>query len=150
MRKLPLYLITFLFLSSTAIADTGLITIKSAHNVQDTADRLIDTLKSKGMTLFIRINHSEGAQKVGMKLRPTEVIIFGNPKVGTPLMQCSQSAAIDLPQKALIWQDEDKQVWFSYNDPKYLAQRHGVKGCDKIIQKITGALGKFAKAATMP
>ena len=101
------------------------------------------------MTVFIRINHGEGAEKVGKRLRPTELIIFGNPKVGTPLMQCGQSVAIDLPRKALIWEDEAGQVWLSYNDPKYLARRHGIKGCDEVIKKIEDALGNFVKTATM-
>ncbi|WP_297286896.1 DUF302 domain-containing protein, partial [Moraxella sp.] len=139
-----------LFFSSLAIADNGLVSIKSSHDVRVTADRLEKTLKMKGMTVFARINHAEGAQKVGKKLRPTELIIFGNPKVGTPLMQCGQGVAIDLPQKALIWQDEAGQVWLSYNDPKYLAHRHSIKECDEIIKKIEKALGNFARMATMP
>ncbi len=100
------------------------------------------------MTVFIRIDHAEGASKVGRKLRPTELIIFGNPKVGTPLMQCHQSVAIDLPQKALIWEDEKEQVWLSYNDPRYLAKRHNIKKCDEVLNKIANALSSFAKAAT--
>ncbi len=100
------------------------------------------------MTVFARINHAEGAEKVGKQLRPTELIIFGNPKVGAPLMQCGQSVAIDLPQKALIWEDEAGQVWLSYNDPKYLAKRHSINDCDEVIKKIETALGNFAKTAT--
>ena len=149
MRKLLLSLISILFFSSLAIADNGLISIKSSHNVKVTADRLEKNLKMKGMTVFARINHAKGAQKVGKKLRPTELIIFGNPKIGAPLMQCGQSVAIDLPQKALIWEDEAGQVWLSYNAPKYLAKRHGIKGCDEVIRKLQNALGNFAKAATM-
>jgi len=148
MRKLLLSTLSILFFSSLAIADNGIISIKSAHDVNVTADRLERTLKMKGMTVFARIDHAEGAQKVGKKLRPTQLIIFGNPKVGTPLMQCRQSVAIDLPQKALIWEDEAEQVWLSYNDPKYLAKRHGINGCDEVIKKIEHALGNFAKAAT--
>ena len=139
----------FLF-ASLACADSGIISIKSSHDVKITADRLENTLRANGMTVFIRINHTEGAQKVGKKLRPTEVIIFGNPKVGTPLMQCSQSVAIDLPQKALIWEDKTGQVWLSYNDPKYLAKRHGIKECVDVIKKMGNALSNFANAATMP
>jgi len=131
-------------------ADKGLISIKSPHDVKTTADRLETTLTEKGMTVFIRINHAEGAQKVGMQLRPTEILIFGNPKVGTPLMQCSQSVAIDLPQKALIWEDETGQVWLSYNDPRYLVKRHKIQGCDEAVTKIENALSSFAQAATMP
>ena len=150
MQKLLLSLISIFLFSSLAIADNGIISIKSSHNVKVTADRLEKSLKMKGMTVFTRINHAAGAQKVGKKLRPTELVIFGNPKVGTPLMQCNQSIAIDLPLKALIWEDEEGQVWFSYNDPKYLAQRHELKGCDETIKKIEGALGNFSKAATKP
>ena len=150
MRQI-LYTITALFfLTSLAYADNGIISVKSSHEVKATADRLENTLKQKGMTVFIRINHAEGAQKVGQKLRPTELVVFGNPKVGTPLMQCSQSTAIDLPQKALIWQDDQSQVWLSYNDPKYLVERHGITGCDEVVKKIEKALSNFAKAATMP
>ena len=150
MRQI-LYTITALFiLTSQAYADNGIISVKSSHEVKATADRLENTLKQKGMTVLIRINHAEGAQKVGKKLRPTELVVFGNPKVGTPLMQCSQSTAIDLPQKALIWQDDQGQVWLSYNDPNYLVERHGITGCDEVIKKIEKALSNFAKAATMP
>jgi uncharacterized protein (DUF302 family) len=148
MRKLLLTLITILFFSSPAIAADGLISIKSSHDVKITADRLEETLKMKGMTVFTRINHAEGGQKVGIELRPTELIIFGNPKVGAPLMQCGQSVAIDLPQKALIREDKAGQVWLSYNDPEYLAKRHDIKGCDEVIEKIKNALGNFARTAT--
>ena len=150
MRQI-LYTITALFLLvSMAYADNGIISVKSSHEVKATADRLENMLKQKGMTVFIRINHAEGAQKVGKKLRPTELVIFGNPKVGTPLMQCRQSTAIDLPQKALIWEDEKGQVWLSYNDPNYLVERHGITECAEVIKKIEKALSNFAKAATMP
>ena len=150
MRQI-LYTITALvLLTSVAYADNGMINVKSSHDAKTTADRLENTLKQKGMTVFIRINHAEGAQKVGKKLRPTELVVFGNPKVGTPLMQCRQSTAIDLPQKALIWEDGEGQVWLSYNDPNYLVERHGIKGCAEVIKKIEKALSNFAKAATMP
>ncbi len=139
-----------LILAVTAYADSGLITMKSAHDVATTADRLENVLNQKGMNVFARINHAQGAQKVGKKLRPTELLIFGNPKVGTPLMQCRQSVAIDLPQKALIWQDEQGKVWLSYNDPAYLVERHSITGCAEVLKKIKGALNNFAKAATMP
>jgi uncharacterized protein (DUF302 family) len=150
MRQLLYILIGIICFASPACADNGIISIKSSHDVKITADRLENNLMAKGMIVFNRINHTEGAQKVGKKLRPTEVIIFGNPKVGTPLMQCGQSVAIELPQKALIWKDEAGQVWLSYNDPKYLAKRHGIKGCADVIKKIETALSTFANAATMP
>lgn len=150
MRKLTLSLILSVFITMPASADNGLVTIKSAHNVASTADRLEEALKSKGMTVFTRINHSAGAKKVDKELRPTELVIFGNPKVGTPFMQCGQSVGIDLPQKALIFEDKKGSVWLSYNDPEHLAKRHKVEGCDEVIKKITGALAKFSKAATAP
>ena len=150
MRYLLCTLMAIFFFASVTYADNGIISIKSSHDVKTTVDRLENILGEKGMTVFIRINHAEGAQKVGKKLRPTELIIFGNPKVGTPLMQCGQSVGIDLPQKALIWQDKAGQVWLSYNDPKYLASRHSIKECGEVIKKIEKALGNFARMATMP
>ena len=150
MHQLLCTLMTILLLTTSAYADSGLISVKSPHDVKTTADRLDSALKQKGMTVFIRIDHAQGAQKVGRELRPTELIIFGNPKVGTPLMECRQAVAIDLPQKALIWQDEQGQVWLSYNDPDYIVERHGITGCDEVIKKIKMALSNFAKAATMP
>ncbi len=148
MRKFILTLIISGLLASTAFAGEGMISVKSAHPVAQTADRLENILNSKGMTVFTRINHAAGAAKVGKELAPTELVIFGNPKVGTPLMQCSHSIAIDLPQKALIWQDQSGQVWLSYNDPQFLALRHNTQGCDAVLKKVGMALGNFAKKAT--
>ena len=150
MRQILFVFITTFLIVSTAAAGDGLISVKSSHDVKVTADRLEDILNKKGMNVFIRINHAAGAKKIGKQLRPTELVVFGNPKVGTPLMQCNQSVGIDLPQKALIWQDDKGQVWLSYNDPNYLALRHGLSQCAEVIKKIEKALGNFAKAATMP
>lgn len=141
------FLMTFIF-ASTANAENGLISIKSAHDVPLTADRLEQKLKAKGMTVFARIDHASAAWEQSLKLRPTQLVIFGNPKVGTPLMQCAQSVAIDLPQKALIWEDAEGEVWLSYNDPAYLKQRHSISGCDEVLNKISNALATFANAAT--
>lgn len=148
MRQLLSVFIIALVFTSPAIAGDGLISLKSAYDVSTTANRLEEKLKAKGMTVFARVDHTAGAEKVGLKLRPTELVIFGNPKAGTPLMQCSQSMGIDLPQKALIMQDEGGQVWLTYNDPAYLAKRHKMKGCDEAIANVTKALANFAKAAT--
>lgn len=146
------YLIStiLIFCSSLALAEpnNGLVHVKSAHSVAATADKLVTVLNNKGMTVFDRINHSAGAEKVGQQLPATELVIFGNPKVGTPLMQCARSVAIDLPQKALIWEDESGTVWFSYNSPDYLKARHQIAGCDEVVKKVAGALANFAKAAT--
>ena len=138
------------FSTSVTAADDGLISVLSHHDVKTTTDRLVKALDAKGMTIFARINHSGNAQKVGKELRPTELVIFGNPKIGTPLMQCGQSMAIDLPQKALIWEDKAAKVWFSYNDPSYIAQRHNLTKCDDVIKKVQSALGNFAQVSTKP
>jgi len=103
----------------------GLITIASAHGVKDTIDRLEADVKAKGMTVFARIDHAAGAQAAGMALRPTELLIFGNAKGGTPLMQAQQTIGIDLPLKALAYEDAAGKVWLAYNEPAWLTQRHG-------------------------
>ena len=130
----------------SATAD-GMIRIKSNHSVSGTLNKLEAVLKKKGMTIFKRVSHSDGAAKVSMKLRDTELLIFGNPKVGTPLMLCQQTVALDLPQKALAYEDKKGQVWLAYNDPKYIAARHHITGCEKTITKITNALAKLTGAA---
>ena len=148
MKKILLAISAIALYSTLTVASDGLITLKSSHSVEVTANRLISMLEKKGMTVFIRIDHAAGAKKVGKTLRPTEVIIFGNPKAGTPVMTCSQNAAIDFPQKALIIENEKGEVSLSYNDPKYIAKRHNIKGCDKVLTKISGILSNFAKSAT--
>lgn len=142
-------LILFYLISAQAHAEhsDGVIRLKSMNSVTATADKLESALKNKGMTIFKRVSHSDGAAKVGLELRPTELLIFGNPKVGTPLMQCQQLAAIDLPQKALVYEDENGQVWVAYNDPAYIANRHKITGCDDVIVKISDALAKFSRVA---
>lgn len=131
-----------------ALAADGLIMVKSHHSVAATADKLEAALSNNGMKIMNRINHAAGAESVNMELRSTEVVIFGNPKAGTPLMQCSQTVAVDLPQKALIWEDENGQVWLGYNDPQYLKTRHAIEGCDPVLAKVGAALENFARAAT--
>lgn len=133
--------------SSYSFAADGVITIVSEHSVSTTLDNLETMLTSKGMNIFARVDHGAGAQKVGKNLQPTQLLIFGNPKIGTPLMQCQRSIAIDLPQKMLAWQDSDGKVRLSYNDPLYLAQRHGMdteNPCYPILEKVSKALGNFA------
>ena len=143
-------LVITLLLSTQTYADisSGMIRIKSNNSVTATIDKLETALKNKGMTIFKRVNHAAGAEKAGLKLRPTELLIFGNPKVGTPLMLCSQTAALDLPQKALAYKDESGQVWLVYNDPAYMAKRHNIQGCEKPVQKVTNALANFSRIAT--
>ena len=146
-KLLTALLVSVLLAFGAQAAGKGMISLKSAHSVAVTADRLEKILKSKGMTVMKRIDHAAGAASVGRQLRPTELLIFGNPKVGTPLMECSPSIAIDLPQKALIWEDRNGQVWLAYNDPKFLAQRHDTTGCEEVLEKVGKALGNFAAAA---
>jgi uncharacterized protein (DUF302 family) len=121
---------------------------KSDADVNQTTQRLTETLEAKGATVFKVVDHQAGAQSVDLELRSTTVVIFGNPKLGTPLMQCTQSVAIDLPQKMLIWEDADGQVWVGYNSPQYLNNRHQLTGCDSALEKIDSALQSFAAAAT--
>jgi len=142
--------ITIALGSNNALAQDGMIAVESPFDVPTTVDKLEAVLKSKGMNIFGRVNHADGAKKADLELRPTELLIFGNPKVGTPLMNCSQSIAIDLPQKMLAWEDESGQVFLGYNDPMYLKSRHESKGCDKVFENVSAALGNFAKAATAP
>jgi uncharacterized protein (DUF302 family) len=131
-----------------AIAQQGLVRLKSSHDVAATADRLESVLAEKGMKVFARIDHAAGAAGIGETLAPMEVVIFGNPKVGTGLMKCAASAGIDLPMKALVWQDADGDTWLGYNDSQYLAERHGMSGCDALLENVAKALNGFATAAT--
>ena len=149
-RMCIILLLVSISLIATAHAENGLISLKSNHSVKVTADRLESTLNAKGMKVFNRIDHQAGAKGVGIDLRPTELLIFGNPKVGAPLMQCGQTVAIDLPQKALIWEDAGGSVWVSYNDPHYLASRHSIGDCGQVLDKVRNALNNFATAATGP
>ena len=150
MRKTAFLFVIIILLTATAYADSGLVSVRSSHSVKETADRLESALNAKGVTMFIRINHAEGAKKVGKNLRPIELVIFGNPKIGTPLMQCNRSVGIDLPLKALIWEDDDGTVWYSYNDAGYLTRRHDLGDCTAVLEKAGKALQNFAAAATRP
>jgi uncharacterized protein (DUF302 family) len=132
-----------------AMAAPGLTTIRSSFGPQDTMNRLETAVKAKGMTVFARIDHAAGAAAVGLALRPTEVLIFGNAKGGTPLMQSVQTIGVDLPLKALVWQDASGNTWLSYNDPDWLAKRHELGGeTEAALGIMTGALAALAKAAT--
>src|SRR4051794_3045436 len=108
-------------------APPGLISLKSAHPVKELVDRLVQRVESKGLTVFCRIDHAAGAVSAGLQLRPTTLVIFGNAKGGTPLMQASQTTGIDLPLKVLAWADAGGQTWLSYNDPVWLTERHGIQ-----------------------
>jgi len=150
MRYLMGVAISLLLFVSVASAESGLVNVKSAHGVKVTTDRLEAGVKEKGMNVFSRIDHAAGAAKVGEKLRPMELLIFGSPAVGTKLIQCGRTIGIDLPLKALIWEDEKGTVWLSYNEPKYLASRHAIAGCDEVVKKIEMVLGGLAQTSTAP
>jgi uncharacterized protein (DUF302 family) len=130
------------------MAVQGLTTIKSSQAPRETMNRLEAAVTAKGLTVFARIDHAEGASAAGLSLRPTEVLIFGNAKGGTPLMQAVQTAGIDLPLKALVWQDAAGDTWLSWNDPAWLAARHGVNGAEAIVGRLGAVLDDVAKTAT--
>jgi uncharacterized protein (DUF302 family) len=134
---------------SVAFAADGLVEVKSPHSVKETVTRLEDIVKQRGLNVFARIDHAAGAKKIGKTLRPTELLIFGNPQGGTPLMECAQSAGIDLPLKALVWEDDSAQVRLGYNDPAYLARRHGIADCPA-VENMRKALTEITAAAVAP
>ena len=146
MNRSPPFLFATLFaLSSAAFGADGLVAIKSPFATKETMNRLEENAKQRGLNVFARIDHAAGAAKIGKALRPTEVLIFGNPQGGTPFMECAQSVGIDLPLKALVWEDAQGQVWLGYNDPAFLAQRHGVAQCPA-VSDLSKALAGLAEA----
>ena len=151
MKILPILLSLLGLLTTAAPAATveGMIVVASSHPPQETMDRLERAVEDKGMTVFARIDHAAGASKVGKTLRPTELLIFGNPQGGTPFMECAQTVGIDLPLKALVWEDASGAVWLGYNDPAFLARRHAVADCP-VVGKMSKALAGFAQAAAGP
>jgi uncharacterized protein (DUF302 family) len=132
-----------------AMAADGLTTLQSRHGPKDTMNRLEAEVKAKGMTVFARIDHAAGAAAVGLPLRSTELLIFGNAKGGTPLMQSNQTIGIDLPLKALVWEDASGVTWLSYNDPSWLAKRHGLgHEVEAAVSAMAAALNAITKTAT--
>ena len=134
--------------SPVLAADDGLITKKSNFSASETLDRLEDLLKKKGITVAMRWDHAARAKDVGIELRPTELLVFGNPKLGSNMFTSKQTSGIDLPMKALAWEDEQGQVWLTYNDPAYIAQRHGITDRAEVVTKMTNALNNLTNAAT--
>jgi uncharacterized protein (DUF302 family) len=135
--------------AGVAFAADGLTTARSPYSERETMDRFEKAARNAGMNIFARIDHAAGAKKVGQALRPTEVLIFGNPKGGTPFIECSQTVGIDLPMKALVWTDESDQVWIGYNDPAWIGRRHGVESCPAIT-KLSQVLAKIVEGAIAP
>ena len=134
------------------MAADGLTTVRSSYGPMDTMNRLEAEVKAKGLTVFARVDHVADAAEVGLPLRPTELLVFGNAKGGTPLMQSVQTIGIDLPLKALVWQDGSGTTWLSYNDPRYLPKRHGLgREVEAAVNAMAAALDALAKVvATSP
>jgi uncharacterized protein (DUF302 family) len=127
----------------------GLISIASQHSAPDTVDRLLAALAKRSLTVFARVDHAVGAASIGLPLRPTEVVLFGNPKGGTALMQDQQTSGIDLPLKALVWEAADGKVFLTYNDPHWIAQRHGLGATSaRAVEALGNALGAIAAEVT--
>jgi uncharacterized protein (DUF302 family) len=130
------------------MAPSGLISVRSRFSVAETIDRLVETIQDAGLLVFARIDHAANAREIGEALRSTELLIFGNPKGGTPLFQDRQTVGIDLPVKALAWEDQDGKIWLSYNDPQWIAERHGLGGgSDQAIKAIAAGMEKVIAAA---
>ena len=145
-KVLPLAAVICLW-AGQPIAVDGLTTLPSSRGPKETMNKFEAEVKAKGMTVFARIDHAAGASDVGLSLRPTELLVFGNAKAGTPLMQSVQTIGIDLPLKALVWQDASGHTWLSYNDPTWLAKRHGL-GVEPTIGAMAAALDAIARTAT--
>ena len=135
--------------ASVANAADGFIEMKSAHSAAETGTRLAAAIEARKLTLFARVDHAAGAKKIDKTLRATEVFIFGNPNGGTPLMECAQSMGIDLPLKMLVWQTADGSVMLGYNDPAWLAKRHGT-ACEQPVAGVGKALDGIAKGVAAP
>lgn len=149
MKRLLVLLSLIAVVPAMAVAgDKGLVNKKSHYSVKVTLDRLENVLRKKGITVVTRWSHHAGAKKAGITLRPTELLIFGNPKMGSHFFTSNQTAGIDLPMKALAWKDKKGQVWLTYNDPTYIANRHGINDRPEIVKKMTGALNNLTNAAT--
>jgi uncharacterized protein (DUF302 family) len=126
----------------------GLTSIRSSFDPRETMDRLQAEIRAQGMTVFARIDHAAGAVEAGLTLAPTELIIFGNARGGTPLMQSVQTVGIDLPLKALVWQDASGKTWLSYNEPGWIAKRHSIDNAEPVVRKMAAGLSAISRAVT--
>lgn len=144
MKRVLLFIISFTISGHLfAVSAEGVIQKRSSQTVNETSKRLLSVLQQKGFTIFIDINHTENAKSKGIEIPESRLVIFGNPVIGSKLMKCNPSIAIDLPQKALIWQ-QGENVWLTLNHPKYLSKRHNLSNCEKLVQKITKAIESIA------
>lgn len=140
---------TLLVSSASALAVDGLIAVKSPFSPKETMNRFEKNVEARGLKVFARIDHAAGAATIGKTLRPTELLIFGNPKGGTPLMECAQTAGIDLPLKALVWEDASGEVWLGYDSPSYIAQRHTNSKC-AVVDSLQKVLSELTAASVKP
>jgi uncharacterized protein (DUF302 family) len=144
MKIVQAVIVVFCFFSTFTWGAEGLIVVRV--HITRRIRWIASGCCKKGLTIFVRVDHAAGAAKVGKRLRSTELLIFGNPQGGTPFMECSQTVGIDLPLKALVWEDTSGQVWLGYNDPEFLARRHGVSQCPA-VENLKKALAGFAQTS---
>jgi uncharacterized protein (DUF302 family) len=147
MRKAVIAGLLILVTGNALAGGSGLISKPSPYAVPETIDRLTAVLQSRGMTIFARVDHAAEARKVGLTLRPTQLLVFGNPRGGTPLMGAAPTVAIDLPFKALAWEDAGGKVRLAYNAPEYLKTRHGIEGMEEVLKALTGVLDAMTEEA---
>jgi len=148
MHRLVLAVLASLLLALPALADAGLTIVESKRSVKDTLDAMAKALEEKGIKVVARVDHAAGAKAAGLELRPSEVLIFGSPKLGTPLMQSKPEIGIDLPMKALAWQDASGKVFLAYTKPEALKARYGIAGKDEVFKAMAGALAAFTAGAS--
>jgi uncharacterized protein (DUF302 family) len=134
--------------NTNVTADADLVTLPSAHGATETVERLKALLRQKGIELFAHVDHAAAAREVGLGLRPTQVLIFGNPKAGTPLMQARQTVGLDLPLRALVWEDEAGKVWLTYRRVEEIVRRHHVPGLGETVKALDDGLSALARATT--
>lgn len=141
------FVLCALVVSGALASDDDVIKKKSAHDVATTLDQLEKIVTEKGITVMARVDHAKNAEAAGMELRPTQLLIFGNPKLGTALMQANQQIGLDLPMKVLVWEDAEGQVWIAHVAPEELAERHGIAEDHEVVKKLAKALDAFTGAA---
>jgi len=150
MKRLSLVLATVLLVAFAAQAEEGWVARESPRSVADTVDRLEQAVRDRGLSVFGRIDHAKAAAAAGLELRPTTVLLFGSPKLGTKLMQVNQTIGVDLPLRALVWEDDRGKVWLGYVSPSALLQRHGIENQQEVEKKMATALAGLAQIATSP
>ena len=147
-RLAALFAILVFTVTAAFAAEDHLVIKKSDHSVAQTLDRLSEGLKSRGIAIVARVDHAAAAEKAGLSLKPTQLLIFGNPKLGTPLMQANRKVGLELPMKVLAWEDEGGQVWLAYSKPEHLQATFAVKGQDGVFQQLTKVLAALTDEAT--